>query len=178
MGTGLDTGRRVTALILLNGPPGAGKSSVARMYVEEHPLTLDLDIDRIRDLIGQWRQDPSNAGILARRIAIAAARVHLLAGHDVVVPQMLARPEFIGQLEELARECQVDFVEVVLLDTKERCLPRYVARGDLTTPRDELEAMYDRLLTLLPERPGATVIPVRGDAAQTYRDVMEHLGRR
>jgi predicted kinase len=168
----------VTALILLNGPPGAGKSSVARMYVYEHPLTLDLDIDRIRDLIGQWRGHPHDAGILARRITIAAARVHLNEGHDVIVPQMLARPDFIAQLENLAREVAVDFVEVVLLDTKANCLRRFDRRGDLETPREELEAMYDRLVALLPERSGATVIHVRGGAAQSYRDVMEYLSRR
>ena len=169
---------RVTALILLNGPPGAGKSSVARMYVEEHPLTLDLDLDRIRDLIGQWREDPHNAGILTRRMAIAAARVHLKEGHDVIVPQMLVRPDFIVQLEELAHAVAVDFVEIVLLDTKANCLRRFEERGDLATPRDQLEAMYDRLIALLPERSGAAVIHVRGDAAQSYRDVMEYLGRR
>jgi predicted kinase len=169
---------QVTALILVNGPPGAGKSSVARMYVAEHPLTLNLDLDRIRDLIGQWRENAHDAGVLTRRIAIAGARVHLNEGHDVIVPQMLARPEFIAQLEDLAREVAVNFVEVVLLDTRENCLRRYTERGDLQTPRDQLEAMYDRLVALVPTRPGATVIPVRGDAAQTYGDVMATLGRR
>lgn len=39
----------VPRVIMLNGPPGCGKSTLARRYVGEHPFTLNLDIDRIRD---------------------------------------------------------------------------------------------------------------------------------
>ena len=69
-------------LIVLNGPPAAGKSTLARRYAADHPLTLNLDVDRVRDLIGGWRDDPGAAGLLARSVAVAAARTHLLAGRD------------------------------------------------------------------------------------------------
>jgi predicted kinase len=77
----------VPRLILLNGPPGCGKSTLARRYVEDHPLALNLDIDRIRDLLGRWPDHPHQAGLAARAIALAAARAHLRAGHDVMIPQ-------------------------------------------------------------------------------------------
>lgn len=86
-------------LILLNGPPGSGKSTLPQRYVDDRPLALNLDIDWLRGLLGQWRADAHSAGLLARAIALAAARVHLAAGHDVVVPQFLGRREFIRQLE-------------------------------------------------------------------------------
>jgi predicted kinase len=76
----------VPRLILLNGPPACGKSTLAQRYADEHPLTLNLDVDRVRSLIGRWREDPPAAGLLARAIALAAARTHLASGHDVVVP--------------------------------------------------------------------------------------------
>ena len=64
-------------LIFLNGPPGCGRSTLAQMYADEHPLALNLDIDRVRSLVGQWRQAPLQGGLLARCIGLAAARVHL-----------------------------------------------------------------------------------------------------
>jgi predicted kinase len=109
-------------MIVLNGPPGCGKSTLAQMYVDAHPLSLNLDIDRVRSLIGRWRDEPYQAGLLARAIALAAARTHLAAGHDVVMPQFLGRPTFLEQVERLAGEVGAHFHEIVLLDSKETAL--------------------------------------------------------
>src|SRR5207245_11667036 len=43
-----------TKLILLNGPPGIGKSPLANRFAGDHPLTLVLDIDSIRTSMGAW----------------------------------------------------------------------------------------------------------------------------
>ncbi|KDN18272.1 AAA family ATPase [Amycolatopsis rifamycinica] len=116
-------------LILLNGPPGSGKSTLARRYAEDHPPALALDVDRIRAMLGGWRTSPGEAGLLARDIAAAAARTHLAAGHDVVVPQLVARPGFAERLEAVASECGASFHEVVLLPGREVVRRRFAARG-------------------------------------------------
>lgn len=79
----------VADLILLNGPPASGKSTVAAALVARRPLALNLDVDIVRGSLGQWRNTPADAGIAARRLAIAMATTHLGQGHDVVVPQFL-----------------------------------------------------------------------------------------
>jgi predicted kinase len=99
-------------LILLNGAPGSGKSTLALLYIDDHPLTLNLDIDRIRGLLGRWQDDATRAGLLAM------ARTHIDAGHDVIIPQYLGRLPFIEQLEQLAFDRTVPFHELVLLDSK------------------------------------------------------------
>ncbi|HEX6525091.1 MAG TPA: AAA family ATPase [Streptosporangiaceae bacterium] len=172
-------------LILLNGPPGCGKSTLARMYAEAHPLALNLDIDRIRDMLGQWRSSNSS-GLLARAIALAAARVHLLSGYDVVIPQFLGRLTFIEQAEELAKDTEASFHEIVLLDSKENSLRRYAERGNPgasppgTSPPGaspaELAEMYDRLLAVVAARPGAKLVPTRrSEIDQAYRDFLAAL---
>jgi predicted kinase len=181
----------VPRLIVLNGPPGIGKSTVARRYVDEHPLALNVDVDRLRDLIGGWRDHPHEAGLHARAVALAAARTHLAAGHDVVVPQFVARPDFLDQLALVAAESGAEFYEIVLLDTKEHVLRRFADRSraaadpthvaaqemlDRHGGVDELAAMYDRLLAVVAERPSAVVVPTAsGDVRATYRDVLSEL---
>ncbi len=103
-------------LILLNGPPGSGKSTLAQLFADEHPLALNLDIDRVRSLMGRWREQPEQSGSLARAIALVAARQHLMSGMDVILPQHVGRLPFIEQVEQLAADVRATFYEVVLLD--------------------------------------------------------------
>ncbi|CAL9560331.1 hypothetical protein SUDANB95_04580 [Actinosynnema sp. ALI-1.44] len=171
-------------LILLNGPPAAGKSTLARRYADDHPPALNLDVDRVRGLIGGRRDDP-RSGRLARSIALAAARVHLTAGHDVVVPQFLGRVEFAERLEQLAAEVGVPFHEVVLLDDREVLLARFAERSRHTTEPEHampdegpsaLSTMYDRLLAVLAARPRATVVRVAGGGIdQAYQAFLRAL---
>ena len=58
-------------LIILNGPPGIGKSTVARRYVEDHPMTLSLEQDLVRGLLGGWRTRETESGALARDLCVA-----------------------------------------------------------------------------------------------------------
>jgi predicted kinase len=181
----------VPRLIVLNGPPGCGKSTLARMYVEDHPLALNLDIDRIRDLIGRWRDHAAPAGNLARAVALAGARAHLTTHYDVIIPQLLAQAEFIEQAEHLAREVNADFHEVVLLDTKDNALRRFAERSRTTDDPVhldaqqmldrhgglvELAAMYDRLMVMISTRPATKVVRTEnGKVERSYRDFLACL---
>ncbi len=171
-------------LILLNGPPGCGKSTLAQLYVDDHPLALSLDLDRIRGLLGGWKDRATEAGELARALALAAARAHLSAGHDVIVPQYLGRLPFIEALAELADEVGATFHELVLMDSKVASLRRFEARtGRAADPghaeaaatvaaaggRASLAQMYDALLEVVAQRPTTQVVPTtEGEIAETY----------
>lgn len=158
-------------LLLLNGPPGVGKSTLAARYVSDHPLALNLDIDVLRSQLGHWRSHPARAGVLARSLALAAARAHLSAGYDVVVPQFLGRADFILELESLAAAVGCEFVEVVLLDSKENVLRRFSDRNDASKAASavELSTMHDRLAALSATRPSVRVVPVvDGEIEESY----------
>ncbi|MEV8513563.1 AAA family ATPase [Dactylosporangium sp. NPDC051484] len=176
-------------LILLNGPPGSGKSTLARRFADEHPLTLNLDVDRVRDLLGGWRDDRTAAGVLARGIALAAARTHLAAGHDVVVPQFLGRLPFVLDLAAVAEAAGAPFVEVALMDSRDAAVRRFAERTRTSADPAHREAgrgvsaaeageMYDRLLTVIAARPGTRIVPsVEGDVDGTYRALLATLAR-
>ena len=101
-------------LVLLNGPPASGKSTIAGRLITQRPLALNLDIDVIRSLLGDWKARPADAGIAARRLAVAMALGHLASGNDVIVPQFLARAEFIEQLAETTATVSARFVEIAV----------------------------------------------------------------
>src|SRR4051794_7836342 len=118
----------VAQLILINRLPGSGKSTVARSVAAERPLSLVLDVDVVRGLLSGWIDTPTTAGLLARELALAMCATHLGAGHDVLVPQFLGRPEFVVALQEAAREAGVPFVEIALLLPPERAAERVAKR--------------------------------------------------
>ena len=167
-------------LILLNGAPAAGKSTLARRYADEHPLTLALDLDVVRALLGSWASAPGDAGVLARRMALEMARVHLGSGREVVVPQFLGRLAFVLDLDRLAAECGVPFVEVALTASAPEAASRFHLRGRTPDPfvtgPDDLRAMHERLEQVVAARPATRrVRSVPGDVDATYRALLAAL---
>jgi predicted kinase len=181
----------VARLIMLNGPPAIGKSTIAARYVDDHPLALDLDLDRIRSLLGRWREDRTAAGLATRVIGLAAARAHLRSGHDVIVPQLLTRPELLDAMAEVADQTGAEFIEIALLDSADSSLRRFAERTERGTDpvhveigaivaadggEEVLRSYHDRLVAFLTDRPHAIVIEsVDGDEEATYRRVLAVL---
>jgi predicted kinase len=157
----------VPVLILLNGPPASGKSTLARRYVDEHPLALNLDIDQVRDMLGRWPDDWHRAGLAARELAAAMAGTHLAGGHDVIVAQYFGRPEFIERLAAVAAGAGGRFRELVLLVDQAETLRRFHQRPaedqavkllDQLGGLPELDAMRSRLEEMIADRPDVTVL--------------------
>ena len=177
-------------LILLNGPPGSGKSTLAARYAADRPLTLALDIDDLRRMVGAWLEHPREAGLLARRMAIELARLQLREGRDVVVPQFLGRPDFLDELAELCATEGAEFVEIVVRsaagddETRFRhrdADPRTAAHQDATALYERTDStfleMYHALLEVVGRRPATvTIWTVEGDVDGAYRNLVAAVG--
>jgi predicted kinase len=188
----------VTRLALINGLPASGKSTLARRYGEDHPLCLVLDIDVVRSMLGAWLQHPQRSGLQARQLAMAMARTQLMAEGEVLVPQFLARVDFVLELEALCAELGVPFVEIALLCDPGEAAARFLRRtggpdaADATAEpvrpehRDaaqlleraggtgELVAMAAGLDALLTRRPNTHVLhTLDGDVERTYHQLLE-----
>jgi predicted kinase len=180
----------VPRLIVLNGPPGIGKSTLARRYVEEHPLTLALEQDVVRGLIGGWRTREIDSGMLARELCLAMARAHLLGGHDVIVPQFVALPSYLDQLRSVATETGVHHVEILLLDDVVAAERRFHARiHDPLWPEHQRIAaefieqaggfrdQYDRMIRGVDGRTLHLITSVEGDIDGTFAALLLVLAK-
>jgi predicted kinase len=179
-------------LIHLNGPPGIGKSTIARRYAADHAGVLNLDVDRLRSFIGGVGF--LEAGDLVRPLAVAMIGAHLGQGHDVVFPQMLVDPEEITEFENAARGGGGEYVGIVLTADQDSVISRFHGREPTAAEpwhEDILDVVADRggdrvlteyhggLLSLAASRPGDIIVTTAdGDVAGTYASVLSVLAGR
>jgi predicted kinase len=183
--------RGVPRLVLLNGAPGSGKSTLARRFADDHPLTLVLDIDQVRGMLGRWLDQPTSAGLLARGLAIAMAGTHLRAGYDVLVPQYVGRLDFVETLQQLANEVGVAFIELALVSDRHDVVSRFERRSATAQKpvhrqaaelqrraggREQLAASHDNVLAVVAGRPATRVITsIDRDIDGTYAELVGAL---
>ena len=177
-------------LVVLNGPPGIGKSTLARRFVEERPMSLCLEQDVIRQLLGGWLTRETESGLQARILCLAMARTHLLAGRDVIVPQFIALPTYLDQLTAIADEVGARYFELLLIDEAEAAERRFHTRAfdplwqehQRVAERFLAEAggygyQFERLMTGLLGRSYLELRSSEGDPDGTYEELVRALSQ-
>ena len=179
-------------LIHLNGSPGVGKSTLARRYVDAHPGVLACDIDVLRTLVGGWERDFVGVGALIRPAALAMIGAYLENGHDVVLPQMIARLTELERFRSAAANVGADYRHVMLVANQGVVQDRFYRRPveephhaqiravvDADGGPAFLAALHDRLLNLAREVDDTLVVEGHdGDEEQTYLALIAGLASR
>ena len=175
-------------LLLLNGPPGIGKSTLARRWADDRPGTLCLDVDLLRGFVGGSVGRFQETGEVVRPLALAMVTTHVRGGRDVVLPQFLGRSGQVALFEQAARDGGGSFSHVVLMDDEDASVRRFAARGDhgwhaevrriVAEAGGEafLRATHRQLRAVLAERPEAVeVVSLDGDPDATYAALLAAL---
>jgi chloramphenicol 3-O-phosphotransferase len=184
----------IARLILVNGPPASGKSTLARRYVDDHDGAALVEVDTLQMTLPNWEKDEATR-LAAAELAGAAIVEHLGAGRDVVMAQYFGPLGYIVLLEDVAREHGATFVEVILATGATIAIDRFRARrramaerGERNPERDIADAdvetfildAVERLTQLPTARPESRVIPVDLEASEdeVYRRLRSVLGEK
>ena len=162
-------------LILINGPTGIGKSTIAGKIHQTLSLSFLLDIDAQRRYISAYKEHRDESLDLVLKLSCAVIESALQNGRDVVIDKVLTDTEVSERFLELGRKYGATVFEFVLNTDKETLVARANERGyiegSMLTP-EMVPEFWERIQSYIEERPEAIVIDTTCMSAD---DTFEHV---
>jgi len=172
-------------VILLNGFAGSGKTTIAKLFTDTHPLAMRIEADELIVTIGDWLSHEDEARTLVDALINKMIETATSLGHDVIIPYLVSNSVTADSFKQIARDNGSDFFEFYLKTDKHTALRRLLDRGTWgeagsppITSNDIplINDIYDQMETTLRSRLAYTTIDVEeGNPAATYEQMMHTI---
>ncbi|MCF7816100.1 MAG: ATP-binding protein [Candidatus Pacebacteria bacterium] len=143
-------------LILINGPTGIGKSTIAAKLHQALPLSFLLDIDAQRRYISGYKEHREESRELVTELSLAMVENYLQSGHDVIIDKVFTDAKISDAFLERGRKYNATIFEFVLNTDKETLVARANERGyregSMLTP-EKVPEFWERMQSYIKERP-------------------------
>jgi predicted kinase len=148
-------------LIILNGPSGVGKSTIAALLHKELSGSVLIDIDELRRTIPNYKERREESLRLSYEYAANAIELNLTEGKEVIVDKCLSYSDTIDLFISKGREVGAEIYEFLLFAEKAIVRKRADERGykpnSFLTP-EKVDELWEKSNKLREERKDAVII--------------------
>ncbi len=164
-------------MIIINGPCGVGKTTLAAGLHETMPLSFLFDIDAQMRFISHYREYQEERREITLALSQAIIDTILRLGRDIIIDKMIFDPGVIDSYYALAKKYGADVHEIILWAPKEVVMKRADDRGwrkdGLLTP-EKCEMFWNNIDELKHQRTKAVIIDTQQQSEEeTLKRVLE-----
>jgi predicted kinase len=166
-------------LVILNGPPGVGKSTIATRLHKNLPASVLIDVDELRRTIPNYRERREESLREAYKLTTKAITENLALGHDVIIDKAVSYSYTLDSFIEAGRNSGAQVYELLLIADKatveRRAADRGFKEGGLLTLQ-RVGELWEMANALRAQRTNAVVIDTTDlnpeEAYQKVKDVI------